>query len=232
MKTYLVLGAAGSVGRSLVPKLAAYGHRVIASVRSRHRQAEQEFLRYGALVHAIEDVANRDIMEDYSRNLAELYKLNGIIYAVGHCPPNGFQEANRFPLSQLSLEVYEQEIRMHQIGLLNVFQCLMNNLERGGCFIFISSAITRLRGNFPDFLRTHYHASVIDAGHWLVEGMRHDPAINERRIKIHELAPGALDTAFHSENPESLKRIPVDQVADAIMLALTSVHNIDQLIIS
>lgn len=155
-------------------------------------------------------------------------KLDGIIYAVGHCPPGGFSEAIKYSLSQLPLETYQNEIGMHQVGVLNVFQCLLPNLKDGGCFVFLSSAITRLKDKFPPAMHAHYHASVIAAEDWLIEGMRHDPVVAERQIKIHRLAPAAVDTPFHHGGPQPPKLIPVGLVAEEVVRALGSDKHVDK----
>ncbi|MGB9608792.1 MAG: SDR family NAD(P)-dependent oxidoreductase, partial [Minisyncoccia bacterium] len=159
----------------------------------------------------------------------DFYKLDGIIYAVGHCPPNGFQDAIKHPLSQLSLDKYRSEINMHQVGVLNVFQCMTPKLKDGGCFVFISSAITRLKGQFPPFLQAHYHASVISAEDWLIEGMRNDPLIIKRKIKVHRVAPAAVDTPFYQgyQGPKP-KLIPIERVAKEIVHALQSEEIVDK----
>lgn len=228
MKTYLVFGAAGSIGQEVVRQLIAADHRVIASVREHHQEIKKELSRDGALVDVIEDVADRNTLVAYASNLTDLYKLDGIIYAVGHCPPNGFPDAIKHPLSQLSLDKYRSEVNMHQIGVLNVFQCMVGNLQDGGCFVFISSAITRLKGQFPPFLQAHYHASVISAGDWLVDGMRHDPVIVKRKIKVHRVAPAAVDTPFHHGGPKPQKLISISAVVEEIVHALESDQHVDK----
>ncbi|MDP3901910.1 MAG: SDR family NAD(P)-dependent oxidoreductase [bacterium] len=228
MKTYLVFGAAGSIGQEVVRQLLVAGHRVIASVREHHQEVREGLLRSGALVDVIENVADRKTIEAYASHLSELYKLDGVVYAVGHCPPNGLSDAIKHPLSQLSLDKYRNEIDMHQIGVLNVFQCMAANLENGGCFVFISSAITRLKGQFPPFLQAHYHAGVISAEDWLVDGMRHDPMIAERKIRVHRVAPAAVDTSFHHGGPKPPKLIPINTVAEEVVRALQREEVVDK----
>lgn len=231
MKSYLVLGAAGSIGQEVVYRLLSTRHRVLALVREHHKVIRRELPHNGAIVDVIEDVADREALETYANNLSHLYDLDGIVYAVGHCPPNGFPGAIEHPLSQLPLDQYRREIDMHQIGVLNVFQCMRRNLKDGGCFVFISSAITRLKGQFPPFLQAHYHASVIAAEDWLVDGMRHDPMITDHRIKVHRLAPAAVDTPFHHGGPQPPKLIPISTVVEEVIQALQSEEVVDKQIL-
>lgn len=225
MKNYLVFGANGSIGKEIVSQLNVHGNLVIASTRGKN----EELLEKGVLVDVIEDVSNRETLETYSRHLSALYNnFDGIVYSVGHCPPNGFPDAIRYPLSQLPLQKYMDEVNMHQIGVLNVFQCTIKNLKDGGSFVFISSAITRLKGQFPAFLQAHHHASVISAEDWLIDGMRHDPTVTNRKIKIHRIAPAAVSTSFHESGPKPPKLIPVETVVHEVLDALESETVVDK----
>lgn len=231
MKTYLVFGAAGSIGREVVHRLLAADYRVIASVRGHHQEVRDELWRNGAIVDIIDNVADRKTLEGCANHFVG-YELDGIIYAVGHCPPNGLADAIKYPLSQLPLENYRSEIDMHQIGVINVFQCMTRNLKKGGCFLFVSSAITRLKGRLPSFLQAHYHAGVMSAEDWLVDGMRCDPVITDRMIKVHRIAPSAVDTPFHHGGPRLPKLIPISVVAEEVMLALESGETVDKEIVA
>lgn len=231
MKTYLVFGAAGFIGREVARQILNDGHDVIAAVRVNQIGSVETLYELGARIHVLDDVADRGALEAYTNQLLDLGRLDGIVYAVGHCPPGGFLDAITHPLSQLPLERYRSEINMHQIGVLNVFQCMMQNLVDGGCFVFISSAITRLKGHFPPFLHAHYHASVISAEDWLVDGMRHDPMIANRKIKVHRIAPAAVKTPFHEGGPQPPKLIPIFTVAEEVLRALRSDEVVDQQIL-
>mgnify|MGYP001559238563 CR=1 FL=1 len=231
MKTYLVFGAAGFIGREIVRQLLAAGHEVIALVRERHDQVAKTLFRLGAIVEVINDVADRSAMIDYAVRIHKTPKFDGVIYAVGHCPPDGFLQEIGSPLSRLSLERYMRLIEMHQIGVLNVFQNMNAHLTDGGCFVFITSAITRLKGQFPPFLHAHHYASAISAEDWLVDGMRHDPAVIARKIKIHRVAPAAVDTPFHHGGPKPPNLIPVSTVVEEVIRALESDEVVDTQIV-
>ncbi|MEK7629756.1 MAG: SDR family oxidoreductase [Patescibacteria group bacterium] len=226
-KTYLVFGAAGSIGKKVVYRLINDDHNVIASVKAHRGVGIETTILEGVNVVLVDNVADREMIEGISNR----YKLDGIIYAVGHCPPGGFTDATKYPLSQLPLQNYKDEIDMHQIGALNVFQCLLPILKDGGCFVFISSAITRLKGQFPPFLQAYHYASVISAEDWLVDGMRHDPTVIERKIKIHRIAPISVDTPFHSGVPKPPKMLAVDEVVDEIARALKSEDVVDKMML-
>ena len=219
---YLIFGAEGHIGRAITAKLHDEGHYVIVCPRGINPTLR------GNMMDAVWDVSDRNEMARY----AEIYKkrnhLDGIIYAVGHCPPNGFVDATKFPLSKLPLAIYEKEIEMHQLGVLNVFQLMLSHVEVGGCFLFLLSAITRMKGKFPPNIHADYHASVIAAEDWLIDGMRHDPAVQKRNIKIHRLAPAAVDTPFHHGGLKLPRFIPISDVANEAVLALESTKHIDK----
>ena len=227
-KTYLVFGAAGSIGQEIVNALTANGENPVALISIGHHKARAKFKSSGVCLYTLDDVSEPSEVKDCSLNIQNTCKIQGVIYAVGHCPPNGFPEEIKYPLSQLPLERYQKEIGMHQVGVLNVFQSFVDKIEAGGCFVFISSAITRLRGKFPPFLQAYHHASVIDAEDWLVDGMRHDPIVAERKLKIHRLAPAAVDTPFHQSGPRPPKLLPISTIVDEVVSALESDTEIDK----
>lgn len=241
-KNYAVFGAAGSIGKAVVRELLADSddHSVCAFTHSYCRSVnienyEERRTRLSLMIVAVE---NRDDLEHESNYFSGKLKgyprstaFDGIIYTVGHCPPDGFPEAIRYPLSQLPVENYLKEIQMHQIGALNVFQVFLKNLNDGGCFLFLSSAITRLKGQFPPFLQCYHYASAIASEDWLIEGMRNDPAVIERGIKIHRIAPAAVDTPFHRPGPKPPRLIPMSEVVEEIVAALQSDIHVDKMIL-
>jgi NAD(P)-dependent dehydrogenase (short-subunit alcohol dehydrogenase family) len=233
VSTYLILGAAGSIGQEVVRQLVAAGQNVIGVVRDHHRAiVSRQVAAYGARVDVIDDVADRSALKSYSEYLAGICRLDGVVYAVGHCPPCGFGAAIRRPLSELALGDYLREINMHQVGVLNTFQCMLENLRLGGSFVFLSSAITRLKGQFPPAMQAHYHASVISAEDWLIDGMRHDPSVIKEKIKVHRLAPMAVDTSFHKGRPLPSPSLSRGKVAAEVLAALASDVVVDKQLIA
>ena len=89
--------------------------------------------------------------------------------------------------------------------------------------LFMSSAITRMKGKFPPHIHADWRASVVSAEDWLIEGMRRDPEVIERGIKIHSIAPAGVVSPFHSggEIPES-RLIPINNVVNAVVKVLAS----------
>lgn len=234
-KSYLVFGAAGFIGNKIAHKLLEDSCLVTISTKVMDASGRCffELIDKGAGRIACDDVSDRERIKYMSDTIKIRFSddLNGIIYSVGHCPPYGFHEAIKYPLSELPLNDYFNEIKMHQIGILNVFQIMLKNVKDNGCFVFLSSAITRLKGQFPPFLQAHYHASVISAEDWLIDGMRADPVVAKRNIKIHRIAPAAVDSPFHRTGPRPPKLIPVETVVSEIIDALNSDEHIDKIIL-
>ncbi len=238
VSNYIVFGAAGSIGSAVAHQLLKEGHRVVVSPRKRlHGRGEvitrstlSDLQRAGAELWQVDDVSDPRETYDLAPHCIANFPLEGVIYAVGHCPPGEFSAAIRYPLSTLPMEDYDREITMHQRGVLNIFQSLLPAVVQGGCFLFLSSAITRFKGNLP--IQAHYHAGVISAEDWLIDGMRADPLVEKKNIKIHRIAPGAVDTPFHhGEGLRPPKMTPISDVVREVVSALASNTTVDKQLI-
>lgn len=219
---------AGHIGVQLINRLSEEGQEIFVGTRSIERSMQKD-------MHLHEKIRKMEAVDvgyevKIARFVLNLPAVDAVIYCVGHCPAGGFVEAAiKHPLSTLPLEQYQREIAIHQIGVLNVFQQMLPKMRDGGCFVFLSSAITRLKGNFPPFLNAHHHASVISAEDWLIEGMRHDPEVKRRNIKIHRIAPAAVDTPFHhGEGQKPPAMISVEAVVTEIIAATQSGLDVDK----
>jgi len=230
-KSYIVFGAGGSIGSAIVGHLRGGGHWVVSSPRKKNDQPGAVPENYSqGVIKVMEDVSNRKLLDLYARDLSKDKRFDGVIYAVGHCPPNGFPDAIKYPLSQLPLDEYQREVDMHQFGALNVFQSMIPYMKDGGLFLFITSAITRFEV-LPPFLHAYHHTSVIAAEDWLIRGMRADPTVVGRNIKIHRIAPSAINTAFHHAGPKPPKLLQIADVAGAVMEAIESDVNVDRVML-
>jgi NAD(P)-dependent dehydrogenase (short-subunit alcohol dehydrogenase family) len=216
----LVFGAAGSIGNAACRALRGAGNYVFATANTTIRDG---VTMCGDMIRSGVDVCSPRLRE----YVADRAPFDAVVYAVGHCPPNGAEEAATRPLSALPIEAYVNETRMHQIGALNVFQTMLPLLQDGGCMVFVTSAITRLKGVMPAGLHMHYHAGVIAAEDWLIEGMRADPRVVKHDIKIHRIAPGAADTPFHATGPRPAALLPVRLVVAAIATAIRWPTDVD-----
>lgn len=204
----LVFGAGGHIGSAVSEKLYGRGHDVEALTKSDYNVITD---RSSVARHLLLDVA---------------------IYCVGYCPPGGFLNEIKYPLSQYPPGGFDKEIERHVIGPFNVFQEFLPVMRASGCFIFMSSAATRLlqmpRDKRPPFLNIYHHLAVIAAGDALIEGMRMDPQTNARHIKIHKIMPPAIrDSPFHEGGPELPVTVTTEQVVDAIVGCLSAKDHMD-----
>jgi NAD(P)-dependent dehydrogenase (short-subunit alcohol dehydrogenase family) len=228
MKKILIFGAAGQIGQAAIRQLLADGcYEVLASVRGHQEESFRKNFPLIKNVIVLDDVSNPEMFLVNSKNISE---IDGVVYTVGHCPPNGFADAIRHPLSQLPFEEFKRQINMHQVGVLNCFQYCLPKMKSSGCFVFITSAITRLKGKMPPFLQAYHYASAMSACEWLIDGMRNDPAVISRNILVHRLAPGAVDTPFHHTGPKS-RLVSLDEVSREIVRALNSKKCVDKYIL-
>ena len=230
VKNYLVIGAAGSIGQEVVRTLTADGHYVVAAVRhSTPEKIELKLKNLGAMIYVLNDVSHRPDVEECLMHFIGT-RFDGIIYCVGHCPPGGFSEATTHPLLELPVNDLMKEFDMYQLGPLHIFQVMHRLVKDDGCFLFISSAITRLGNKWPSFLHAQYHAGMISALDFLVYGMRAALASQNRHISVHRVVPGAVDTPFHHGGPP-IKLLPISRVVGAVLKALSSETSMDILLL-
>ena len=238
-----VIGAAGNIGNALCVRLnenkevihafAKNDVQMIKMVKNLPRLFIPSKNRSSYFDAAdCHDVA-RTVRGEYGGN----EKVDSVVYCVGHCPPGGFLDAIKTPLSKFSIEDFNREIDMHICGPLNVFQKFLPVVRDGGHFVFISSAATRLltmpREQRPP-IHIYHHLAAIAAEDALIEGMRMDPEVKKRGIKIDRIMPPAIsDSPFHKvEGGPKLKvTVTTAQVIDAIVSSLTAVDHQDVLMI-
>ncbi|MFA6415034.1 MAG: hypothetical protein WC217_02615 [Candidatus Paceibacterota bacterium] len=151
--------------------------------------------------------------------------VDAAIYCVGHCPPGGSLEAVSQPLSRYSPIKLQQEIGWHILGPFNVFQEFLPIVRDGGHFVFMSSAITRIL-QMPPITRPpihpYHHIAVIVAEDALIEGMRMDPEVAKRGIKIHKIMPPAIsDSPFHKTESDIGPRPPITVTTGEVVKAIT-----------
>jgi len=214
MKT-LVFGAAGHIGKHVCVKLAEAGTEVVALVKS----STQLITFEQHILVSYYDVTTRQRGIDP----VTTSPVGAIIYCVGHCPKGGFLSAISLPLSQFPADELAMELAMHVAGPLNVFQEFLPVMNDGGCFLFMSSAATRLlsvpREARPP-IQIYHHLAAIAAEDALIEGMRMDPEVKRRGIKVHRIMPPAIrDSPFHevSNGPKLPVTVTTAQVVDAIV---------------
>jgi NAD(P)-dependent dehydrogenase (short-subunit alcohol dehydrogenase family) len=204
----VVLGADGHIGSSAVEALKKIGHDVTSLGKRDYNVAIGGY------------------------PLIDPKAVDAVLYAVGHCPADGFKEAVRYPLSEFPPSAFMRETDSHVRGPYNVYRQFLPVLRDGGKFIFMSSAATQLllmpRDKRPLGLNIYAHLAVIAAEDVLIEGMRMDPETASRDIRIHRIAPPAIgDSPFHKGMPPSPRAVTTSQVVAAIIGALTAETHMD-----
>lgn len=246
----LVVGGTGSIGKAVVAALLREGAHVRVLTRyerrARHKLADllQEYnskdIEDDRLdISETDVIANKDLWKVHhffhvSEEDEGESSLNAIVYTVGHCPPGGFDEAVKTPLTEQTGFQLRQELDLHVIGLGNVASELIPCLMPGGHLLVISSAITRLTDEqCPPWLHAGHYAAAKAAQDELVRWLRRDPLVKENKILIHRLAPAAVDTPFHQgckHSPPAM--LPVEEVACHVLRALQSNVIVDEMLTS
>ncbi len=251
-KRFLVFGGSGSIGGAVTRQLLVKGTSVHVATRSDSR-AHNQLAYLESCFGSCLDICGADVTSHYSlcRMSAERYRtpnpandlsLDGIIYAVGNCPPGGFDKEVGQSLTTVchgdpDVETKLREaLLLHVVGLRNVSTLFCALKERRSPVVVISSAITRLSSPnappIPPWLHAGHYAAATAAKDALVAWLRQDPVVKEKELLIHRLAFGAVNTPFHqgcTHVPPTM--LSLDEVADHVLKALTSDEIVDEVIL-
>ncbi len=234
----MVFGGSGSIGRGIVMALLQRG-AMVEAVSSNYRRSQEILTKLKAEYGAKLEINAADVTKDgsmyyFGANLrvGSSLPLHGIVYAVGNCPPAGFDQVIGTPLTQLHLRDLADELDMHVVGLLNVAK-LFESIERGSAVVVIGSAVTRVTDEqCPSWLYAGQYATAKAAQAELIKWLRRDPVVKEKKILIHRLAPAAVDTPFHQGckyQPPAM--LSVEEVAQRVIQALESDVIVDEMIL-
>jgi len=225
-KEFAVFGATGNLGEPIAKQLLLQGAQVHAIARSKsslrvfaHSVNYPDNLSY----HSAEIPL---CLHGKSALGSSLPKLNGFVYCIGHCPPYGFDDEVKNPLSCLPIEILRRDLQNHVTYLVQTYQYLLHEelLRQQAQVVVIGSAITRLtEETCPPWLHAWHYIAANAAKEALVQCIRHDPITKEMNWHVHYLAFGAVDTPFHHEckhQPPSM--IPVSKVVDEVLTAMQS----------
>lgn len=231
----VVFGGTGSIGGAISKKLFESGRDVTVVSRNKRYPLLETVkscgLAPGPTIRYLKaNVTHEDHVKAVARSLTN---VGAIIYAVGHCPPAGFEAQIQCPLTEIFREL-QQEFEQHVIGLHNVVVNIAREIRRCGCLVVIGSAITRLTDeNCPDWLYAGQYATAKAAQHEYVRWLRRDPMIRNRNIRIHYLAPRAVNTPFHdhcSPDHEPPVKLPISEVVDEVLAAIDSGVHVDKIV--
>ncbi len=229
-KKIAVFGASGNLGRPITYGLLDKGAVVCAFARRLsglvQLRADNVAAEPDNLLLFDESVLNLHALARRQHSLPSLSGLDGYVYCVGQCPPQGFDREVSRPLTQLLPKALEWEIDRHAVGLVQAHSYLVAHelLRRGGRVVVIGSAITRLEeSTCPPWLNSWHYLAANAAKEALVRGLRHNPATRHWELRIHYLAFGAVNTPFHhgcEHKPPAM--LEVDEVVEEVLAALCS----------
>lgn len=234
----LVVGGSGSIGWPICRALIAQGYQVISLTRGMHPRPEEYALHLNGTAEKdqlrevnCDVVFSNDVSDSLVLHSQTVALLSAIVYAVGDCPPGGFDNEVSIPLCNLRDHVLTNELNRQVIGLLNVMGNFHSWIQPSGHVVVISSAITRLTdATCPPWLHAGHYAAAKAAQDELVRWFRRDPNIKDRNILVHRLAPAAVDTPFHQgcqHQPPAM--LSVDDVANRVIDCLQSTAVIDEI---
>ncbi|MWV29304.1 SDR family NAD(P)-dependent oxidoreductase [Aurantiacibacter rhizosphaerae] len=195
MRSILVTGAAGGVGRALAVRLAARGDRVFACARSTAQIAELESDRITAIAMDVSDT------KSVEQGFATLDHRIGdaALDAVVHC-------AAMAPLGTVEFTSPDDYAHVHNVntlGALRVSQASFARMRQGGDkrLILLSSLWGRLSGPLVSNYAASKHA--LEA---IVDSLRRETESSGIRISVVE--PGVIKTKmFTNQTAEILNKI-------------------------
>jgi len=196
------------------------------AIEERQREKLKNECDVSRLKQVFDDVTCPSDMDHMASNYQSRPLISDIIYAVGDCPPGGFDAEVATPLtdeetSQRMLKTFKR----HVTGLCNVVSSFHQYIQPGGCIVVIGSAITRLTTETcPDWLFAGHYAAAIAAQAEYVKWLRmNDPNLREKSILVHRIAPVAVDTVFHKgceKQPPAM--LTLESVAERVFEATQS----------
>lgn len=242
-KKVMVMGAGGSIGSAVVEALLAQGVTVVPVFR-KDTQRTMELVQTWKI-----DPGQAHFWDATSEvNMEQMFhavdRLDGLVYAVGHCPLEGFRWAVSQPLSTMRPELLETALAMHIWGPYHVLRASLSQspkdvvINPGAKFVFVSSAIgrTTAEGKLPpSFLQAGYYAAAMDGMNTFLRFMRVDPLLLAKKIKLQLLLFGAIDTPFHVDVPLAMRPpalLPMSTVVAEILAALNSDDVIDKMVVA
>lgn len=215
-QTYAVFGGTGFIGRGIVRSLLSRGAEV--SVYGRSEAKFNDLFSGLTMARFIgwEEEASSFL------GIEARAQLDGIVYSVGHCPRGELMKEVSTPLYNLHEYYLARDYNLYVRGLQRVFTTLSCCLKQSSVLGVVGSAIIRPEPrNFPPKLFAGSYATAKAAQAEYIWWLRRDPLVLERQIKIHLIAPGAVDTPFFEGAPiQPANKLSVEEVAEEMANAL------------
>lgn len=213
LKTYLVIGATGSIGSKITELLKNNKYEVIKGSSAKHTDA--------SFIHIdLTDNATISKLTEWNKS------LDGIIFASGYEPKQSLRE--------MSLEHQNKMIQIHVTGPLNTVKALLKNVKENASIIFISS-IAAYKGSYDPMYATVKGATISLCKTLAVE-------LSKNKIRVNCIAPGLVEDSVvykgmsldfrekHINNTLDKKLATADDCANTINFLLIQEHITGQVI--
>jgi 3-oxoacyl-[acyl-carrier protein] reductase len=184
VKSVIITGASGGIGRSVAKRLASDGFAVVVNYAGKVAPADAvvaELKAAGGQAIAVQaDVANAaDVQRLFKESIEAFGKPDVVVHCAGIMP--------LFPISSGDVETFDKVIATNLRGTFLVLAQAAQNVPEGGRIIAFSSSV--LAKSFPTY--GAYIASKAGA-----EGLVHVLAneLRGRNITVNAVAPGPVGT--------------------------------------
>lgn len=232
----VVFGGSGFIGSRITFRLINAGYSVTSVSRGTHDQPMEvacDDPDNSSLLQHRCDVTHEGAVIRLFDDWFSKQPIHGLVYAVGNCPPAGFDDEVATPLTEHSVERIEEDFDQYVTGLFNVVKHGRDLISQNGHITVIGSAITRLADDrCPPWLHAGQYAIAKAAQKEMVTWLRRDPNLRKRNLFVHYLAPAAVASPFH-ENCEHQppRMLPVDAVTQAVVETMQSTEVIDRMMV-
>jgi NADP-dependent 3-hydroxy acid dehydrogenase YdfG len=213
---FLITGASSGIGAATARRAAEAGYRLVLSSRARSEDRLQELAReLGGDERAIAvccDVAEWDDQDSLVRWALDAYGRIDVVFAnAGFGGPRGFERHEPDEMRSMVLT--------NVLGVAYTIRATMPHLRATRGHLIITSSLAGRRA-LPGSLYSATKHAVTAMG----EAARLD--LNETGVRVTVIEPGQVETPFF-EKPGRIERLRADDVAAAVMFAVSQPARVD-----
>lgn len=189
LRSAIVTGASGGIGRAVARRLAADGLAVVVHYGGNRVRAEETVTEInaagGRAIAVGGDVADEQSMAAlFDSAEAEFDGIDVVVHTAGIMP--------LAPVAELDLEVFDQVQRINVRGTAVVAQQVARRVRPGGAVVLFSTSITRLQS--PGYAAYAMSKGAVEA---LTLVLARE--LRGRDITVNTVAPGPTDTPLFRE---------------------------------
>lgn len=189
LRSAIVTGASGGIGRAVARRLAADGLAVVAHYGGNRVRAEETVTEInaagGRAIAVGGDVADEQSMAAlFDSAEAEFDGIDVVVHTAGIMP--------LAPVAELDLEVFDQVQRINVRGTAVVAQQAARRVRPGGAVVLFSTSITRLQS--PGYAAYAMSKGAVEALTLILAR-----ELRGRDITVNTVAPGPTDTPLFRE---------------------------------